>query len=442
MAAPSRPHETDLAPEPPPTVLFLQGPPSRFWTELADALEARGAGVRRVNLCLADRLFWRRPGAVDYRGRLREFRRWLGAFCAREGVTDILYYADRLPYHRLAAKVARTQGLRAHALEFGYLRPDWVTLEREGGGAFSHFPADPARLRADLPAPDLTVRYPHRFGQEATGEVIYNLAMTAGRPLYPFYATDKYYPPVFDYLCWLPKLARARGRRRHAKAVQRAWLDAGAPFTLVALQMQSDYQLRASAPYRRQRDMAREIVDSFAAHAPPGHRLLFKVHPLDNGWEDWRAIVRDRAAARGAADRVEAIDGGDLGRLLGAARGAIVANSTVGLHALRAGRPVKALGAAVYDMPGLTDPRPLHAFWADPAPPDPATLDAFLRTLAHEIQIKGSIYHAEGRRLAVAEAADRIVGRRVGPAGAGVRPPRLDGLLAMRRARGAPPPGR
>jgi capsular polysaccharide export protein len=293
-------------------------------------------------------------------------------------------------------------------------------------------------MRADLPAPDLKVRYPHAFGQEARGEVIFNLAMTVGRPLYPFYVTDKYYAPVFDYLCWLPKLARARSRRRHAKATQKRLLESGAPFTLVALQMQSDYQLRCSAPWPRQRAMAAEIVRSFAAHAGPEQRLLFKVHPLDNGWERWDRIIAACAAERGVKTRVDVIDGGDLMRLLGAARAVIVANSTVGLHALRAGRPVKAMGAAVYDMEGLTDRQPLERFWAAPTPPDRALLDAFLRTLAHEIQVKGSIYHPEGRALAAAEMAARIVEGRVGPEGAGGAPPRLARLEAMRRALARP----
>lgn len=418
----------------PRTVLFLQGPPSGFWRQLADAVEAGGGRVCRVNLCLADRLFWRRPGAVDYRGSLRRWRHWLADHMRREGVTDVVYYADRLPYHRIAAAVARRLGAGAHAVEFGYLRPDWLTLERGGNGAQSHFPADPAALRRDLPPPDLAERYAHRFVREATGEVLFGLAMAAGRPLYPRYVSDRPVPPVLDYLLWLGKLARQGRVRREAAAVQARLLGQGARFFLVGLQLPVDYQIRHSAWYADQREMVRAVVASFARDADPGDRLLFKAHPLDNGATDWAALARDAAAGTAAEGRVEGIDGGHLATLVAAARGVVVANSTLALHALRAGRPVKALGAAVYAMPGLTDQRPLAAFWRVPAPPDPAVLEAFLATLAAEIQVKGSFYHPEGRRLAAAAMAGRLLAGTVGPAGAGGPPPRARPLRALRRA--------
>ncbi len=61
-------------------------------------------------------------------------------------------------------------------------------------------------------------------------------------------------------------------------------------------------------------------------------------------------------------------------------------NSTVGLHAYQQAVPVKVLGSAVFDVEGLSDQRPLDAFWAAPAQPDPALLSAFLRLMAATIQ--------------------------------------------------------
>ena len=60
-----------------PVILFLQGPPTGFWPRLSDAFAARGCDVLRVNLCAADALFWRRDGAINYRGTLAEWPTWL-----------------------------------------------------------------------------------------------------------------------------------------------------------------------------------------------------------------------------------------------------------------------------------------------------------------------------------------------------------------------------
>ena len=73
-----KPHLTDRV------VLFLQGPPTPFWVELGDAVAARGARVLRVNLNAADALFWPRRGALNYRGSLKRWRRWLADLVARD----------------------------------------------------------------------------------------------------------------------------------------------------------------------------------------------------------------------------------------------------------------------------------------------------------------------------------------------------------------------
>jgi capsular polysaccharide export protein len=288
-------------------------------------------------------------------------------------------------------------------------------------------------MRADAPAPDLTVRHAHRFPAEAAREVAFALAMVAGRPLYPRYVSDRPIAPLIDYAFWLRKLARARADARADAAARAALAGSGAPWFLVGLQLPVDYQLRFSAWWPRQADFLRAVIDGFAADAPAGTRLLVKTHPLDNGMTDWRRTAARLAAARGIGDRVHVVTGGDLGAMMRDAQGVVVANSTVGLAALRAGRPTRALGAAVYRMAGLTDERPLAAFWSAPRPPDPALLDRFVATLAADIQVKGSFYASEGRRLAAAEMARRLTGGPRAPADPGPAP-RARALRAMRRA--------
>jgi capsular polysaccharide export protein len=117
------------------TVLLLQGPPSRFWGELGDGFAAAGCRVLKVNFCLGDRVYWGRRESVPFRGRRSAWPEFLADLLDRHDVTDMLYYGDRMPYHATAAEIAGRRGIRTHAVEFGYLRPGWLTLERGGMGA-------------------------------------------------------------------------------------------------------------------------------------------------------------------------------------------------------------------------------------------------------------------------------------------------------------------
>lgn len=405
-------------------VLFLQGPPSVFWRELCEGFEAQGVETRRVNFSFGDQVYWLRRGAINYRGTLKAWPRYLAALLKREGITDILYYADRLPYHRLAARVARRLGVRCHAVEFGYLRPDWITLERDGMGRFSHFPNDPDRIRqiaAKVADPDLKNRYPHTFGQEATNEVIYNLVGYFGRVLFPFYRSDKYYDPLFDYLSWLPRMFRER------HDLPEGYFDDKLKRNyLLALQLQSDYQIRANSPYRHISQMLDQVMQSFSRHAPENGRLIIKQHPLDNDLENWRKVVGELAEKYRIESRVLFIEKGNLAEIMRHCHGSIVVNSTTGLHSLRADVPTIVLGAAVFDIAGLTHQGGLDVFWRHPERIDRSLLACFIKALAGAIQVKGNFYHPEGRKLGISTIVDRVIGGLVNEPGAYVaHPPRL-----------------
>jgi capsular polysaccharide export protein len=407
------------APASTPVVLLLQGPPSPFWGELASALEARRARVIRVRLSASDHLFWRRPGAINYRGRLHDWPVFVEELIVAQAVTDIVYYADCPPYHRAAQKVAERLGIRCHVVENGYLRPDWITLERDGMGERSRFPDDPATVRSiaqGLPQPDLAVRFRHSFAELATYEVINDFVNFFGRLIYPHYQADRYYNPFEDYLSWLPRLLQI-GRARAAAAEVATW-DPSIRYWLMAMQLQADYQIRANSPYRHISEVLSEVLTSFARNAPPDARMVLKLHPHDNGRERWDRLVGHLTASLGLAERVLLIDGGDLGQLLERCQGVVLVNSTVGLHTLRALKPLKVLGMAVYDMPGLTHQGSLDSFWGNPEPVDADLVDAFVRALAGTIQIKGDFYDPAGRAAATTEIAARIVEERVNEPGA------------------------
>ena len=419
------------------TFVFLQGPPSRFWGDLAASLERAGHRVLKVNFSAAERLYWRtRPGR-SYRGSLKAWGGWLAGLIREEGVTDILYYGDQHPYHRIAADLAPSLGVTPFVIEFGYLRPSWITLEKGGMGAWSHFPDEASQIRAlaerlETIPQEREFRYP--FGVEAFNEVFYHLVNVFLFFLYPRYQADRFYHPVVEYLSTFLRWARQakRGKREQARfdAV------AGRPFVLIPLQLQNDVQIRFNSPYSDQREMLREVFASFARHAPADLSIVVKQHPMDVGMIDWTRIVGKLAAEYGVGERVVAIDGGVLPDMLAKARAVLVINSTVGLHALRAGRPTKVLGTAVYDIGGLSAQMPLDAFWSDPGTVDMSLVADLVRGLAGTIQVPGSFYNPEGSAAARRLIVERLLADAVNGEGAFVDPPPR---LARQAGHGARP---
>ncbi len=398
------------------TFLFLQGHHSFFWVRLGDALKAEGHRVLKVRISGQDVLYWPRRGATIYNGPKARWRGWLEDYMRREGVTDALYYADRHPWNVDALAAAKAAGVRPWTMEFGYLRPDWLTLEPEAMGAFSRFPKDPEAIRALDPGegPDPMAgetRFPSTFFDEAQADIGMYASTVGFWWLFPHYRLDTKFDMFSHYYHWLRTLAREKRDERAARKVQ-AWCESpGADYTLVAMQVPHDYQIRASSPYDDYRDMVREILESMARAAPPERRLVLKKHPLDQDYIGWEGEVARWTAELGLHGRVDLIRGGDLGAMIDRSKGVIMANSTVGMHCIRRGAPVLALGEAVYDVPGLTHQDGIDSFWTDPAPVDAEFAAAFLRALAKEIQVKGSFFNRAGQDHAIGEVKERLTRR-------------------------------
>ncbi len=396
----------------PRVFLFLQGPISPFFSEVAEGLEARGHRVLRVNLNVGDWLLWRRRGAINFKGRPADWPAFVAELLDREGVTDLVLLGEQRFYHREAINAAKARSLTVAVTDFGYIRPDWITLELDGMTALSRFPRDPEQvmtLAAECVEPDLSQRHRDSFSLQVAWDMTYHLSTSLLWFTYPFYQSHQVVHPVQVYLGTGYRLfCRKLWRNRQSNRVIDALLQDGTPYYVFPLQLENDFQLRAYSPYDGLIAPINEVVGSFARHAPKQTRLMIKIHPLDPAVRNWRRIVAEAAADAGVTTRVDYLDSGALDRLIDNSDGVVTINSTVGLWALRTDRPVKVLGDAVYDVPGLTFSGPLDRFWTEARQPDKAFREAYLRALAGTVHVRGVYYRGEGRAVAVAQAVERL----------------------------------
>lgn len=415
------------APEPSQRVfLFLEGPSSPIFMKIADRLEALGHGCLRVNLNIGDRIFWRRRGGHSFRGRPEAWAGWIDEVLMRHRVTDLVLLGEERPYHRIATDAAKRRSVDIYVIEMGYLRPDWLTLERDGMSTNSHFPDDPdhiLRAARNLPEPDWKRRYTQTFLAEAAYDLLYNLPNAFLWFLYPHYRRHALYHPLMEYGGWILRLLQEKRRCREADATLTALAAGRGPLFVFPLQLQTDFQLRAHSPYHDQQQAIAEVLTSFARCAPADARLAVKVHPLDNGLVDWAGTIARQAAALGLGTRVSLLDGGDLATLIGMSAGIVTVNSTVGLHALQQRKPVKVLGVAMFDIDRLTDQQPLDAFWRAPRIPDADVCAAFFRLVAAAIQVRGNFYSRAGTDAGADAIAARLHARDVNEPDAFIDPP-------------------
>jgi len=152
------------------------------------------------------------------------------------------------------------------------------------------------------------------------------------------------------------------------------------------------------------------VMSSFARHAPAPARLVFKCHPLDPGLEDHRGAIARLARELGVEGRVFYVDGGHLPSMVEAAAGVISVNSTAGLVGMEHNRPVIVLGAATYDLEGMTHQGGLKSFWRTPQAPDLSLFQSYRRVVMAHTQINGAYSTGRGIDVALRETVCRLLG--------------------------------
>lgn len=395
------------------SVLLLQGLMGPLFRRLGQGLMKAGHRVHKVNFNGGDRLYWRLPGGIDYRGTLQDWPAALEQIIADKQITDVILFGDCRDHHMAATQVCRALQIPVHVFEEGYVRPDWVTLEKGGVNGHSTLPRDPQwylDTAAALPPVPEHRQVASSFRRRATEGLAYNVADVLTRWHYSHWNNHRPWHPLVEGMGWLRKLRRRKVRDAQAAALMARIEASDDPYFLFPLQLDSDAQIRLHSPFAGIAEALRVVVASFAAHAAKGTRLVVKEHPLDNGVRDWQQITTDMAVRYGVADRVDYLASGDIVPVARRAQGMVTINSTSGTLGLSMGIPVVVLGSAVYDIAGITAQDGLDAFWQRPPAPDAQTYAAFRRVLIDRCLIPGGFFSEEALAMVVRHAVARFEG--------------------------------
>lgn len=389
--------------------LFLQGPHGSFFRRLGDRLSWEGHRVERINFNAGDRHHWG-AGGHDFTDGEDEWPLFIDRFMEAYGITDLVLYGDCRPLHHAAHGIARLRGCRIHVFEEGYIRPDFMTLERDGVNGNSTLSRDPDAYLAEAaalpPAPQLPA-IAGSFKRRLRETMSYHWLMTTRWAQFRHYKNHRPMKTLAEAAGWLWKWAKRPRDRRRSAAALKALGDQ--PFFCFPLQLASDAQIRIHSPFADMTTAIRYVVRSFARHAPADTLLVIKQHPLAADMVNYERIVRREAEQAGIVTRVLYVERANIDSLVARALGVVTVNSTTGTLALRQGTPTKVLGQAVYDMPRITHQGSLDAFWAHPVAPEPEVYDAFCRVLRERCLVHGGYHSEEGLERLVDGSARRLL---------------------------------
>ena len=395
--------------------LFLQGPHGPFFDRLGRMLRAAGAQVWRVGVNQGDAMFWRNTASyIPYTGTPEEW----GAACAdlfeRHGITDLALYGDVRPIHAEAIALARARGITVHVFEEGYLRPYWVTYERDGtngNSALMTMSVDDMRHaleKCDLELPDPPAHWGDMRHHIFYGAIYHFCVMALNRRYHQF-KPHRDLTVAQEFRLYLKRLWAMPLTSLERRLASWRIRNGGFPYHLVLLQLAHDSSFRAHGPFETQAQFLETVVDGFARGAPRHHHLVIKAHPLEDGRLPLRSVIRKLTEAHDLRGRVHFVRGGKLALLLNHARSAVTVNSTAAQQVLWRGMPLKAFGRAVFDKAEFVSTQPLEQFFSAPTRPDARASRQYRHFLLETSQVPGGYYSLRGRRQLMRHVVDMML---------------------------------
>ncbi|MGQ0486118.1 MAG: capsule biosynthesis protein [Hyphomicrobiales bacterium] len=393
--------------------LLLQGPCGAFYRDLQKALEARGHVCTNVVINGGDFVDARLGKRLIFRRSFADWPAWLTAAVLREHVTDIVLYGDCRPYHRTAGAAVRPLGVAVHVLEEGYLRPNWITCERDGVNGNSRFvdldleDIDDAVLAAGEPAPETDfVGSQLRYMLAGINYYFCSLILT---PFFPRYEAHRDLDILGEAALWLGRFAGWPKRRLETRRALKHIARLGKPVHMVLLQLNGDSQIKDHSGFGSVRHFVEFCIAEFAASGSTDTVLVFKNHPLDNGVINLSKLIRDEAARSGLKDRVFFIDTGKLVPLLHEAISVTAVNSTACHQSLRRGIATLVLGKAVYNHPEIVPRMRLADFFRMRPVGRLEHYERLVKLLRLTCQVNGSYYGKAGRKVALGPLCDLLI---------------------------------
>ena len=395
--------------------LFLQGPHGPFFAGLSQMLRAAGCDTWRIGFNKGDEVFWRDPESfVPFDAPQKDWDRFLTDTLVAKAITDIVVYGDTRPMHKTAIAIAKAHEIRVHVFEEGYLRPYWISYERDGANGHSRLMDMSVNdMRTALDGLDLDLPdAPARWGdmrQHIFYGMAYHFFVLLRNKGFRHFKPHRALGVRAEFRLYLKRLLLMPFTALKRIAATRAIKNGGFPYHLVLLQLEHDESFRAHSSFSTMTEFLELTLRGFADGAPKHHHLVLKAHPLEDGRIPLQREINRLAHELNVDGRVHFVRGGKLAELLNTARSAVTVNSTAAQQVLWRGLPLKVFGAAVYAKPEFVSTQNLADFFASPIRPDSRAYRDYRHYLLETSQIPGGFYSARGRRQVLRQVVDMML---------------------------------
>jgi capsular polysaccharide export protein len=371
-----------------------------FFKRLDNLFRKKGAKTYKIAFNAADWFYSNKDNITSYKGTPKLWRKFITDFLIRNKIDKVFIFGDCRFYQKTTKKIACALGIEVFVFEEGYVRPDFVTLERHGVNGNSKLPRLKSFYETLPKTSESNEAYPMKNSLYAMimSAMTYYLIANAFAFLYPHYIHHRSFSTAKEAFYGIRNFTRKiRYVQKDRPYNRRIKTDLSRKYFFVPLQTSADAQIRKHSRFKNIEKFIETTLNSFAKYADKGHFIIFKHHPFDRGRANYTNYINTLAKNLGIEKRVITLYELCVPDALKNALGTVTINSTVGLSSLYHSTPTITLGKSIYDIEGLTCKKmSLDDFWQNRTAPDEVLFKKFRNFLIKNSQINGSFYGKMG----------------------------------------------
>lgn len=384
------------------SVLLLQGPVGPFFNHFANFLIQHNTMVHKINFHLGEQFFFNDDNAELYRGTVAKWGDQFTKLVETYNVQQIFLIGAHKIYHKIAIEYCKKHGIEVYVFEEGYIRSNYITIEKDGVNGHTSISKDPAYYlnlnnhNFTEPPESITLNAFARYYNHLRYYYSYSWGLFISQLLVPNYQHHISAKGLRNFFKWnkffiqLTLATIFPFKKEHNSK----WLYANKnKYYVVILQINTDSAIKSYSQYDDMKEFIQETMKSFATYAPKDYKLLIKHHPFDRGIHCYEKYINMLRQKLQLDDRINYIIDAHLNLALENSCGCVVVNSTSGFTSLEHEVPTIALSKqALYNINGLTSQYTLNEFWQNPTPPNLELFKRFKSNLIYQTQMRGCFY--------------------------------------------------
>ena len=369
-------------------VLLLMGPIGTFFGRFAKYLIKNNVKTYKICFPLKE-FFVPKSCRVHFDKDMNEFETFLDKFIREKNIKHIFMYGNFILPHRIAIELGSKLRVDVNVFELGYVRPRYITLEKNVN-ALSTLTKN-KNYYSSLPQ---IFELPKNIESKKQRYEIYAVLAFMQHALNGYKISDQPHKlqPKPSYL-----LKQVLGYVRYYTykfteyCIRKKLLDSDNIF-MVPLQVSIDSQVTRASKFNSIEEFIHTIVKSFSKNSYSSSMLVFKHHPRDRGYNNYKKFINKVATYYEISERVIYFHEADISELYKKCNGVILINSTMGIETLKNNIPTLVLGDAFYDINEITSQYSLDDFWKSSSCVNQDLFKKFYQSMVKTTQLEGTFH--------------------------------------------------